>query len=572
MRKMVLAACCLLAVPEAESSSGAPPSPTTKVRAEAGWVELGPMRVPEAADPAAAKRLRRDVHARLLADQAAEGSDTLLEVKLSARELAELEPGVCEGCAEEPFRLRVGLTQRVATAVTADLAGWGAMRETAHGGWVWSAAVRSEGAAGLRLRFREFRLPPDAELYLFNASGSVAGPYTGLGPLGKGEFWTNLVAGDTVSLQLRHPGPLGGAKLARPLFVLDAVGHVGSRFGAASAAAKAFCDYNAGCIVNLSCVDDTTAVDVARDAVAHMLFVDGEFLYACSGGLVNNTGGDGTPYFMTANHCLSTDDVAETLETFFKWTVGCGDECPFQWGTPTDAANVLGATVVATNRVGDYSLLRLSGESAPEGTALLGWTSKPVAFADEQRLHRVSHPAGAPQAYSEHSVDPDASTCLLWRRGPWIYSRDVVGATEGGSSGSPVVDDEGRMVGQLSGSCGFLAWLPCLSAWHATVDGAFASYFAEVSPWLAPPGGCADDADGDGFIAADCGGDDCDDDDFFVNPGAAEVCDNGIDDDCDGTADDDDPDCGICLPPGAACTRAADCCSRWCRWIGRTCR
>jgi hypothetical protein len=51
-----------------------------------------------------------------------------------------------------------------------------------------------------------------------------------------------------------------------------------------------------------------------------------------------------------------------------------------------------------------------------------------------------------------------------------------------------------------------------------------------------------------------------------------ETCDSGIDDDCDLKIDGDDPDCSVCLPPGAAYTRSADCCSRWCRWIGRTCR
>ena len=45
------------------------------------------------------------------------------------------------------------------------------------------------------------------------------------------------------------------------------------------------------------------------------------------------------------------------------------------------------------------------------------------------------------------------------------------------------------------------------------------------------------DGDGDGYTDETCGGTDCDDTDPNVNPDMIEACDNGIDDDCDGLID-----------------------------------
>ena len=82
------------------------------------------------------------------------------------------------------------------------------------------------------------------------------------------------------------------------------------------------------------------------------------------------------------------------------------------------------------------------------------------------------------------------------------------------------------------------------------------------------------DRDGDTHASVACaGGDDCDDDDDAVHPGATEIC-NGLDDDCDGRqppvsswyADDDGDGYGdaadsvaVCDPPAGYVAEATDC-------------
>jgi MYXO-CTERM domain-containing protein len=61
------------------------------------------------------------------------------------------------------------------------------------------------------------------------------------------------------------------------------------------------------------------------------------------------------------------------------------------------------------------------------------------------------------------------------------------------------------------------------------------------APGNNPPMDCpAQDGDGDGYTT-DQG--DCDDTNQWINPGAAENCVNGVDDDCDGAIDTNDTDC-----------------------------
>lgn len=515
----------------------------------AAAIEVQGYRAPGVYDAEAAEVQQAALSAWLVSEQASGALQRPLTVSVSAEDLAVMENLGLAGAAVS--KMLVGVTKPLDVFVDLEVPEVGATAAATKNTRIWTGAVRSEGASALRIHFTDFALPEGAELYVYNEHGEAFGPYTDRGRRNDGDFWSHTITGTTMLLQVRTPVGSGDG-----FFTIAEVAHFGDNFAFAQVRqrsnAKDFCSYNA------NCVEANNGTD---DSVALYTFVQRPYVYICSGGLIADEGHSGTPYFLTANHCVSRRKVADTVETYFFFTAtngGC--DGPLEQHT-------VGSSIVATNRTGDFTLLRLDG-SAPEGSAFLGWTTDEVAFSDETDLHRVSHPSGAPQAYSEHLVDTGAGTCTSWPRGSWIYSRDTVGATEGGSSGSPVVNNQNLVVGQLSGACGYNLNDVCDATSNATVDGAFASYYSQVAPFLGGGSGCSDDLDGDGYIAEGCGGNDCNDDVFAINPGATEICDE-IDNNCDGTIDEG---CGgSCLPRGDPCALNSECCSGRCHPKKLTC-
>jgi len=374
---------------------------------------------------------------------------------------------------------------------------FGALRTSPDGGFVWSALVSAPGASAVRLHFSGFDLPEGAALYVFGADGQAAGPYTGRGPVGDSQLYTSAIFGDQVHVQLvqkgvatRQPGAL----------MLESVGYMGPRFlkalitadgespASSGLATRSFCSYNETCVENAACTN-SSAVNAARQAVASILFQSGAYYYICTGGLIADTIGSQTPYFLTANHCINKGSEASSLETYFDYITTCSNpDCTQPYNNTGDT---VGSTILSHSKTSDHSLLQLSSNPVTaDGTvAYLGWNSSPVAFNNGFNLYRISHPSGAPQAYSEHTVDANAGTCSTLARGNFIYSHDTYGATEGGSSGSPVVDSTGKIVGQLYGACGTNVNNVCDANSNSTVDGAFAVTYPSVSQWLNPGGG-----------------------------------------------------------------------------------
>src|SRR2546425_1603227 len=90
--------------------------------------------------------------------------------------------------------------------------GRGLLRATPDGGFVWAAAIVSEGAAAIRVQIKGLNLPDDADLFFFSEAGQAFGPYSGKGPNGDGEFWSNTVVGSGGVVLVRHYGPDGAAE------------------------------------------------------------------------------------------------------------------------------------------------------------------------------------------------------------------------------------------------------------------------------------------------------------------------------------------------------------------------
>jgi len=356
---------------------------------------------------------------------------------------------------------------------------------------VWSGVFRSQGATGVRLQLENVDLPEGGELYAFGRHGHAFGPYTGKHK----EFWTNTVAGEEIVLQLHLPVASKAATAGADVFTIAQLTHMGAdyKFGQ-TLGTKAFCSWNDTCIQNAECSSIPSAIQPAQNAVAYLIYNVGSSAFICSGGLLNDTASSGTPYLLTANHCFSTQASATSLEAYFQWTVSCGSSCGSQYSPPGSVPRVNGSTLLATSANSDFTFVELNS-AAPAGSVFLGWNTASISGAGGTPLYRLSHPKGSPQAYSEQSVNATSGVCGTIPRPRFIYSDATLGDSEGGSSGSPVLNASGEVVGQLFGACGASPSTTCDSD-DRTVDGALSETYPSIEQWLdpgstpPPTGGC----------------------------------------------------------------------------------
>lgn len=340
-----------------------------------------------------------------------------------------------------------------------------------EGGRLWALEVGSAGALGLRVHFRDVRLPEGAELAVYSPADLLprdqrkADATDGTGRVevyragGQDQFWTATLAGERVRIEYYAPPGSTGAEEELP-FVVDRLQHV-YRDPVAGVVAGLKGKVAGPCHNDVSCFPEWGAT---ANAVGGIGFIGSDFLF-CSGQLLNSEKQDLTPFWLTANHCVSTQETAGASEIFwFYQTATCG-------GTPpalTSLPRSVGTTLLANNGASDFALLLVEG-AVPFGLTWAGWNSAPVG--DGTPATAIHHPSGDFKRISFGSKgqsDACASNNLVrinWSDAP----------TEPGSSGSGIFNSAThQLFGQLffgPSACG-----------NETYDcyGAFASTYPNV--------------------------------------------------------------------------------------------
>jgi len=346
----------------------------------------------------------------------------------------------------------------------------------------WRLAIHAAEAESLRVHVEDFHAGQGA-LWIHDGTGAdaqISGPFTTDGPWHDGSFWSDTIVGDTLILEYQ-PARAGDRQLPFRLAELAQ----GVRWWAAKAGTPGAA---ASCNLDVSCYAEWATT--AR-AVGRYTFESDGSTYLCSGTLMNVPGTLSTPYFLTADHCISSNTEARTVNVFwFYQTPSCRGAVP----NPRDLPRTNGATyVVGTGRPGgDVTLLRLP--SVPSGVTFAGWTAEPPAPGT--RVTGIHHPSGD---YKRISIGTLRNASTRDAQSYWGAYWDGGGLTEGGSSGSGLFLDDGRLIGTLShgpkydSAAEYCAALP-----FADNYGRLSAFYSLLRPYLEPGSGGTPPATGGG--------------------------------------------------------------------------
>ena len=340
----------------------------------------------------------------------------------------------------------------------------------------WRLRVASPGALSLNLAFTRFQMPPGGRLELISTDGRHrVGPWTTADNEDHGQLWTPPVPTDDLVLDLRLPiDEVEGLELE-----LTWVHHGYAGFGEPEPRSGA-------CHRDIACSEAEPWIDQARSVA--LISVAGRSF--CTGFLVNNTALDGRPFLLTAEHCGVTPRNAPSVVVLWNHQRrDCGDPVGGDTDPGTDGLSDFqnGAVWRAAHRATDTLLLELDDPPAADGVFYAGWDRSPV---NPERSTVIHHPNAD---HKSISFDFDRATTTRHLdsepRDPGTHIRIAdwdMGSTEGGSSGAPLFNEDGRAVGLLQG--GYAACGAPRSDWFGRFSAAWDGDRprARLRDWLDP--------------------------------------------------------------------------------------
>ena len=316
-----------------------------------------------------------------------------------------------------------------------------------NGDRVWRLQIQAPDALALGLYYSEFRIPQGGKLFIYNPDKTqIIGAFTERNNTESGLFATELIGGSTCIMEYYEPSRCIGMStlnISEVAYVYRDY-HVGTKeFGDAGT-----------CEVNVNCSEGTNWQNQKKGVARIFLKVGTQYGW-CSGTLINDQPQDCTPYFLTADHCGESASAADLSQWVFYFNYEAS-ACT----NPTTEPNsntITGCTYKASggnggNSGSDFYLVVLS--SQPSFLPYFnGWDRNTTASPSGVSIH---HPAGDIKKISTYT---SALSTSGWNGSglqshwqvTWAATTSGHGVTEGGSSGSPIFNNNGLVVGDLTG-------------------------------------------------------------------------------------------------------------------------
>lgn len=416
--------------------------------------------------------------------------------ELSVTELQQIQ------AAGEEKNTRVGLGRGLPETLSAVSAWqWNAVA----GGMVAHMKLTSTNAKRIRVLLRMGELPQGAELRFYAPQdlANVMGPYDQAAMQtqpkdtdNKTLFWSPSIEGDTLGMEVFLPNTAQVSDLDMRIerlshVVIDPIsGEVQESYLKATTPADPF-----ACQIDVAC-EASPGLQIQSKAVAGYFFTTelGETSF-CTGTLLNNYSDDGTPYFLTANHCINDEKKSASME--FSWFFASSG-CNTNDGNTLIKRTYLGSQLLAKRPDADSTLLQLN-QAPPAGVVFSGWSANGMPPASA--VAGIHHSGFAslvlnavitwPQKYSQgyvigngrNPLDEQTTTTLPFdSEGEFAYVQWTKGVALAGGSGSALLmQDKGNyfVTGVLLGgrsSCDN----PTGIDYYGRLDKAFVTF----KPWL----------------------------------------------------------------------------------------